>query len=112
MIKILSWKINSGVYAYIYPVNEGKYISKRIPEDSPIWKDIIEIMSKWDKNAYKTNFDAMNSELESKYGKTIDWDDNYWDFSDENNSEVNIVLLSGKDGVGVAGEGEKTDGDS
>lgn len=112
MIKILSWKINSGVYAYIYPVNEGKYISKRIPEDSPIWKDVIEIMSKWDKNAYKTNFDAMNSELESKYGKTIDWDDNYWDFSDENNSEVNIVLLSGKDGVGVAGEGEKTDGDS
>lgn len=114
MIKILSWKINSGVYAYIYPINDGKYISNRIPEDSPIWKDIIEIMSKeWDKNAYKTNFDAMNKELESKYGKTIEWDDKYWNFNDENYPDgINIVLLSGKDGVGVAGEGEKTDGDS
>ena len=113
MIKILSWKINSGVYAYIYPVNDGKYISNRIPEDSPIWIDIIEIMSKWDKNAYKTNFDAMNREIESKYGKTIEWDDKYWDFTDENYSNgIDIVLLSGKDGVSVAGEGEKTDGDS
>lgn len=113
MIKILSWKINSGVYAYIYPVNDGKYISNRIPEDSPIWKDIIEIMSRdWDENTYRANFDAMNVELESKYGKTIEWSDKYWGLSDENNSGVNIVLLSGKDGVGVAGEGEKTDGDS
>jgi hypothetical protein len=108
MIKILSWKINSGVYAYIYPVNDGKYISNRIPEDSPLWESVIDVIKDWDITDYKNSFDAMNKEVESKYGKTIEWSENYFT-SGNTGKNTNIVLLSGKDGVGVAGEGEKTD---
>ena len=120
MNKILSWKINSGTYAYIFIPNSTSYISNRIPEDSPLWQNIIGEISRWDYSTYKTNFDKMAMEVAQKYGQTIPWRDEYWDFTDTNSvGNVNIVLLSGKDGVdGSVGninnpsdEGTDTDGD-
>ena len=101
MNKILSWKINSGTYAYIYVPNSTTYISNRIPEDSPLWSSIIYEISRWDYDIYKANFQKMSKEVNEKYGVNIPWDDLYWNFADENSvGNVNIVLLSGKDGVG------------
>ena len=101
MNKILSWKINSGTYAYIYVPNSTTYISNRIPEDSPLWENIIYEISRWDYNTYYANFQNMSKEVSEKYGVIIPWDDLYWNFADENSvGNVNIVLLSGKDGVG------------
>lgn len=115
MDRILSWKIDSSTYAYIFPINNS-YISNRIPEDSLLWSEIINEISTWTKDTYRANFDKMASEVKSKYGQTILWQDQYWDFSDDNtNLPVNIVLLAGKDGEGYAnggngmgsGEGDK-----
>ena len=110
MDRILSWKIDSSTYAYIYPI-KNSYISNRIPEDSPLWGEIINEISVWTKDTYRANFDRMASEVKSKYGQTIPWQDQYWDFSDDNtNLPVNIVLLSGGDGNGSGGYGT-SDGD-
>lgn len=99
MNKILSWKIKSGIYAYIYIPNSNSYISKRIPEDSPLWETIIGTISGWDINEYKENFDKMSSEVSQKYGKTISWDEKYFNFNDKNSfGNVNIVMLSGEGG--------------
>ena len=105
MNRILSWKIDSCTYAYIFPINNS-YISNRIPEDSLLWGEIINEISTWTKDTYRANFDKMVSEVKSKYGQTILWQDQYWDFSDDNtNLPVNIVLLAGKDGEGYANGG-------
>jgi hypothetical protein len=113
MDRILSWKIDSSTYAYIYPI-KNSYISNRIPENSPLWGEIINEISVWTKDTYRANFNRMASEVKSKYGQTIPWQDAYWDFSDDNtNLPVNIVLLSGKDGGGSGsgyGSGQGGDG--
>ena len=116
MNKILSWKINSGVYAYIYPVNNGKYISNRIPENSPIWEEVINEVSRWDKETYKNNFNLMNEEIKKKYSQEVAWDDNFFGFVDDNvvgSGGVNIVLLSGEGGCDGSGngDGDISDGD-
>lgn len=101
MNKILSWKIDSSTYAYIYVPNSTTYISNRIPEDSPLWSSIIYEISGWDYDTYYSNFQKMSKEVNEKYGVAIPWDELYWNFADENSvGNVNIVLLSGKDGVG------------
>ena len=108
MDRILSWKIDSSTYAYIFPI-KNSYISNRIPEDSLLWGEIINEISTWTKDIYRANFDKMASEVKSKYGQTILWQDQYWDFSDDNtNLPVNIVLLAGKDGKGYANGGNGT----
>ena len=110
MDRILSWKIDSSTYAYIYPI-KNSYISNRIPENSPLWGEIINEISVWTKDTYRANFDRMASEVKSKYGQTIPWQDQYWDFSDDNtNLPVNIVLLAGKDGDGSGNGGNGTGG--
>ena len=85
MDRILSWKIDSSTFAYIYPI-KNSYISNRIPEDSPLWGEIINEISVWTKDTYRANFDRMASEVKSKYGHTIPWQDAYWDFSDDNST--------------------------
>jgi hypothetical protein len=107
MNKILSWKITGGVYAYIYPVNNGNsHISNRIAEDSPIWQNVISEISNWDLLTYQENFRHMANEVQTQYGYTIAWDDKFFNFVDENAvGGVNIVLLSGKDGDGIGGDG-------
>ena len=101
MNKILSWKIDSSTYAYIYVPNSTTYITNRIPEDSPLWSSIIYEISGWDYDTYYSNFQKMSKEVNEKYGVVIPWDELYWNFADENSvGNVNIVLLSGKDGVG------------
>ena len=105
---ILSWKIDSCTYAYIFPINNS-YVSNRIPEDSPLWSSIIDEIGKWDYDAYYSNFQKMSKEVSEKYGTIIPWDELYWNFADENNvGNVNIVLLAGKDGEGYVNGGNGT----
>ena len=105
MNRILSWKIDSCTYAYIFPINNS-YISNRIPEDSLLWGDIIPIISKWDCDTYYSKFQEMSKEVSEKCGVTIPWDKSYCGFADTNSVDnVNIVLLSGKDGEGYANGG-------
>ena len=97
---ILSWKINTGTYAYIYLPNSSSRISGRIPEDSSIWPEIIEKVNDYD--AYIHNFAAMSGEVMSKYGIEIPWSEDYFNFG--SGASTNIVLLAGKDGKdGVGG---------
>ena len=108
MNKILSWKIDSSTFAYIYPI-KNSYISHTIPEESLLWSKIINEISTWTKDTYRANFDRMASEVKSKYGQTIPWDELYWNFTDENSvGNVNIVLLAGKDGEGYVNGGNET----
>ena len=105
---ILSWKIDSCTYAYIFPINNS-YVSNRIPEDSPLWSSIIDEIGKWDYDTYYSNFQKMSKEVSEKYGTIIPWDNLYWNFADENNvGNVNIVLLAGKDGEGYVNGGNGT----
>ena len=105
MNRILSWKIDSCTYAYIFPINNS-YISNRIPEDSLLWGDIIPIISKWDCDTYYSKFQEMSKEVSEKCGVTIPWDKSYCGFADTNSVDnVNIVLLAGKDGEGYANGG-------
>lgn len=99
MNKILSWKIGNGVYAYVYPVNnDNTHVAKKIPENSPLWDNIISEISTWDRNKYTSNFDKMAKEVKEKYAIEIPRDiDKYWGFT-SGGSNVNIVLLSGDDG--------------
>lgn len=110
MDRILSWKIDSCTYAYIFPI-KNSYISNRIPEDSPLWSSIIDEIGKWDYDTYYSNFQKMSKEVSEKYGTIIPWDELYWNFADENNvGNVNIVLLAGKDGEGYVNGGNGTSG--
>lgn len=105
---ILSWKIDSCTYAYIFPI-KNSYISNRIPEDSPLWSSIIDEIGKWDYDTYYSNFQKMSKEVSEKYGTIIPWDELYWNFANENNvGNVNIVLLAGKDGEGYVNGGNGT----
>jgi hypothetical protein len=108
MNKILSWKIGNGVYAYVYPVNnDNTHVAKKIPENSPLWDNIISEISTWDRNKYTSNFDKMAKEVKEKYAIEIPRDiDKYWGFT-SGGSNVNIVLLSGDDGS--SGNGNSND---
>ncbi|MBP3630464.1 MAG: hypothetical protein J6J23_03130, partial [Clostridia bacterium] len=103
MNRILSWKINTGTYAYIYLPNSSSRISNRIPEDSPIWPTILNTISGWDKSTYEAEFKKMAAEVKGKYGVELSWKDEYFNFGD--NGPTNIVLLAGKDGDGNIGGG-------
>lgn len=106
MNRVLSWKIASGVYAYIFKPDGKSYISNRISESSPIWKDTINTISEWSENDYITNFNLMKTEVSEKYGVTLTYKPEYWDYKTGNeNLKTNIVLLAGKDGVGGYGSG-------
>ena len=109
MNRILSWKIDSCTYAYIFPINNS-YISNRIPEDSLLWDKIITTISnEWKEKDYWDNFEKMQTEVKSKCNVFIPKNDKYWDFPDDNtNLPVNIVLLSGKDGEGYVNGGNGT----
>lgn len=101
----------SGVYAYIHIPNSTSHISKRIPENSPLWDEIISVISSWEKDEYKSNFQEMALEIRQRYGKNIEWDDKYWDFVDENSfGGVNIVMLAGQEGNGYSGGGNSASG--
>ena len=110
MNRILSWKISTGTYAYIYLPNSSSRISSRIPEDSPIWATILNTISRWDKSTYKAEFEKMAAEVEGKYGVKLSWKDEYFSFGD--NGATNIVLLAGKDGVDGSNGGSSNNGDS
>ena len=100
MNRILSWKLNNVSYAYIFPLN-NTYISNIIPEDSPLWVNIIREINEWNLSEYKNNFNKMAAEVKSKFGIVIPWKDEYWDLGiDGSINGVNIVLLSGKGGDG------------
>lgn len=103
MNRILSWKINTGTYAYIYLPNSSSRISNRIPEDSPIWPTILNTISGWDKSTYEAEFNKMAAEVKGKYGVELSWKDEYFNFGD--NGTTNIVLLAGKDGDSNVGGG-------
>ena len=110
MNRILSWKISTGTYAYIYLPNSSSRISSRISEDSPIWPTILNTISGWDKNTYEAEFKKMAAEVEGKYGVKLSWKDEYFNFGD--NGATNIVLLAGKDGVDGSNGGPSNNGDS
>ena len=108
MNKILSWKIKAGVYAYIYLPEQTTHVSTRIPEDSEKWHTIIGAISKWEESEYKHNFDIMADEVKKRYGVTIPWKDEYFNFADGNYvNDVNIIMLAGDGG----GEGNGSIGD-
>lgn len=110
MNKILSWKIKAGVYAYIYLPDQTTHISTKIPEDSEKWYTIINVISKWEESEYKRNFDIMADEVKKRYGVTIPWKDEYFNFADGNYvNDVNIIMLAGDDGNGE-GSGSIGDG--
>lgn len=110
MNKILSWKIKAGVYAYIYLPDQTTHISTKIPEDSEKWHTIINVISKWEESEYKRNFDIMADEVKKRYGVTIPWKDEYFNFADGNYvNDVNIIMLAGDDGNGE-GSGSIGDG--
>ena len=111
MNKVLSWKITNGVYAYVYPLNKGSYISKKIPENSPLWTSVIKEINKWSINDYKREFRLMNDEVNKKYNITIPEDfDKYWGFNTDSIDGVNIVLLSGDDCEGSGNSNSSNDG--
>ena len=107
MNKILSWKIKTGVYAYIFIPNSKSYISKRITEDSPLWETIIRTIKEWKIDKYREHFDKMALEVMQKYGKIIPWNDSYFNYSDDTSiDDVNIIMLSGE---GDGGESNGSD---
>ena len=112
MNRILSWKIDNGIYAYIYIPNSSTHISSRISEDSPMWSDVLSVISQWDENTYKANFEAMAKEIQQRYGVTLEYKDEYYNFVDGNAiGNTSVVLLAGDDGGGgtlVAGSGGNT----
>jgi hypothetical protein len=110
MNRVLSWKIASGVYAYIFKPDGKSYISNRISENSPIWKDTINTISEWNETEYKANFDLMKKEVSEKYGISLTYKPEYWEYSSGNeNLTTNILVLAGKDGSG-GGYGSGGDG--
>lgn len=116
MNKILSWKIGNGVYAYVYPIpigeNKTTHITKKIPENSPLWNNIISEISSWDRDDYVRNFNKMADDVYEKYGIVIPGEkediDKYWGLT-SGVSNVNIVLLSGDDGIGSGNSNDSND---
>lgn len=101
MNRILSWKIDAGVYAYIYLPNSLTHISSRITEDSPLWSDILNEVSTWDEPAYRSHFDEMVDEIKQRYGVILTYQADFFNFVDENAvNGTNIVILAGEDGTG------------
>ena len=101
MNRILSWKIDAGVYAYIYLPNSLTHISSRITENSPMWADILNEVSTWDEPAYRSHFDEMADEIKQRYGVILTYQADFFNFVDENAvNGTNIVILAGEDGTG------------
>ena len=106
MNRILSWKIEAGVYAYIYLPNSNTHISNRIDETSPIWASVIGEISGWDEPTYKTHFEEMANEISQRYGVTLSYKSEYYNFTDDSSvGSTNIVLLAGEDGNGGSFDG-------
>ena len=101
MNRILSWKVDVGVYAYIYLPNSTTHISSRITEDSPMWSDIINVVSTWDEPTYKSHFEKMADEIKQRFGVILSYQEDFFNFADENSTNgTNIVILAGEDGQG------------
>jgi hypothetical protein len=118
MNRILSWKLPDGKYAYIFDESfyktdieggQGKYISDRISPNSSVWEGIIVKLNDMSYEDYVARFNAMNEEIKAKYGFQIEWNNSFYNFT-QNAKGVNIVLLSGKDGNG--GSSNESMGDS
>lgn len=68
MRAILSWKIDTGVYAYIVEIgNTGSHIYGPIGEDTGQWREIVNTASAWDESEYRARFDDMAAEVREKY---------------------------------------------
>ncbi len=106
MSRILSWKINSDNYAYLFKVpGTNSHISERIPTDSSVWSN-SDVLSCYTcgKDEYKSRFDSMSSEVSSKFNVTLTYKEDY--YSENKSGGGTIVLLTGADGIA----GDKTIG--
>lgn len=69
MRAILSWKIDTGTYAYITEIgNTGSHIYGPIGEDTGQWREIVAAASAWDESKYRAHFEEMADEVRNKYG--------------------------------------------
>lgn len=89
MAKVFSWKINNEEYAYVFIPNKKGHLSSRITDSDTI-NTMIEKISLWDENKYKTAFNDMNKEILEKYGFEIPYEVSYFGSSNVNK---NVVLL-------------------
>lgn len=113
MNRILSWKIDTGVYAYIYLPNTSSHISTRLSEDSPLWTDILSVVGGWSESEYKSNFTDMANEIRQRFGVSLAYQDEFYNFSDSNTTgNTNVVLIAGKDGTSGSNGGGSGSGGS
>ena len=99
MSRILSWRVDSDNYAYLFKVpGTNSHISDRIPTDSPIWgdSDVLKCYT-CGKDEYKTRFASMSAEVSSRLNVTLTYKDDY--YSENNSANGVIVLLTGADGI-------------
>lgn len=110
MNRILSWKIKTGVYAYIYLPNSQTHISNRLTKDSDKWDEIIAVVSVLSEEEYKVKFNEMAKEVFDKYGLSIEYKDEFYECSQGTHGDVNIVVLAGEDGSGSSFNGGTDEG--
>lgn len=99
MSRILSWKINSDKYAYLFKIpGTDSHISDRLSPENSIWDDssVIEYYT-CNEDTYKDAFASMSGEVLSTFAVTIPYKENY--FTENNGTGGTIVLLSGADGI-------------
>lgn len=113
MNRILSWKIDTGVYAYIYLPNTSSHISTRLSEDSPLWTDILSVVGGWSESEYKSNFTDMANEIRQRFGVSLTYQDEFYNFSNSNTTgNTNVLLIAGKDGTSGSNRGDSGSGGS
>lgn len=90
MARIFSWKLNDTENAYLYIPGKKNHISERII-DSNIINNMIDKVGKWNETKYKAAFDAMNEEIQLKYGEIIPYSESFFG---ETGPVNNVVVLS------------------
>lgn len=90
MARIFSWKLNDTENAYLYIPGKKNHISERII-DSDIINNMIDKVGKWNETKYKAAFDAMNEEIQLKYGEIIPYSESFFG---ETGPVNNVVVLS------------------
>lgn len=97
MAKVISWKLDSYKYGYLYiPGVSGSnqtHITNRITNQEAL-SSMVSHVSSWDFATYETAFNNLNDEITRKYGTPIEGSASDYYYS----SGQTYVILTGKDG--------------
>ena len=102
MARVISWVIDN---KYVYIEKQGSSYVRDSKLSNEETKALGSRVTSWEESTYRTNFEAMRTEVVGRWGSSVDLKNDYRYYFDATGNE-GVYMLTGLDGANVADYGK------